>query len=122
MSDSILSNILDDPEAMKKITELAGQFASKSPAGSSPSSSSLPQADPASELMQKAVPLLTSIARSGQQAADPDRLRLLTALKPFVSASAASQFEHAVRLLSVAHMTRTAASQILSQDSPSKEV
>ena len=126
MNDSFLSGLLDDPEAMKKITELAGQLAgnpsspasdSESQAAAAPSPPAVSSApDPASELMQKAVPLLTNIAYSGQNAADPDRLRLLTALKPFLSASSASQLEHAARLLSMAHMTLTAASQLLSQD------
>lgn len=124
MSDSFLSGLFDDPEAMKKITELASQLAGTTAdnidsgtdsAPSPPTVSASP--DPSAELMQKAVPLLTSIARSGQNAANPDRLRLLSALKPFLSASSASQLEHAARLLSMAHMTRTAASQLLFHDS-----
>ena len=113
-----LSAILDNPEAMKKIAALAGEFsgnAAAAPAALPPASSdSVP--DPASELLQKAVPLLSSIARSGQNAVDPNRLRLLTALKPFVSDTTAAQLDHAARLLSVAHMTRTAASQILTKE------
>ncbi len=127
MSDSFLSGLFDDPEAMKKITELASQLAGTtadnidSGTDSTPSPPTVSASpDPSAELMQKAVPLLTSIARSGQNAANPDRLRLLSALKPFLSASSASQLEHAARLLSMAHMTRTAASQLLFHDS--KEV
>lgn len=126
MNDSFLSGLLDNPDAMQKITELAGQLAGSSAPPASAAASESPQTappsspaspgDPAAELLQKAVPLLTSIAQSGQHAADPDRLHLLTALKPFLSASSASQLEHAARLLSMAHMTRTAASQLLAQD------
>ena len=134
MNDNPLSAILDDPEAMKKIAEIAGEFAGggaspgRSPSpGPTPAFSANPSAsgsasDPATQLMQHAVPLLTSIARSGQQAADPDRLRLLTALKPFVSSGTAAQLDHAARLLSVAHMARTAAVQVLASDSSAKEV
>jgi hypothetical protein len=44
---------------------------------------------------------------------DSARLQLLTALKPFLSASAGEQIDHATRLLSMARMAKTAAGQIL---------
>lgn len=133
MSDNPLSSILNDPEAMKKITAIASEFAggaqqqsdASAPSPSIPTGAPLSDGtpDPAAELMQRAIPLLSSIAKSGQNAGDPDRLRLLTALKPFVSASTATQLDRAARLMSVAHMTRTAAVQMLAPDSSSaKEV
>ena len=120
MNTDALSAILNDPEAMKKITAIASEL-------SAPAKSAAPaaesQPDPSAELLQRAVPLLSSIAKSGQHAADPNRLRLLAALKPFVSGATASELDHAARLLSVAHMARTAAVQILSSNpSASKEV
>jgi hypothetical protein len=128
MNSNAFSAILEDPETMKKITALAGEFAGSAPSSASPASSPAKNpapsetADPAAELMQRAVPLLSSIVKSGQSLADSDRIRLLTALKPFVSPSTAAQFDRAIRLLSVAHMTRTAAVQVLAPNSPAKEV
>ena len=120
MNTDAISAILNDPEAMKKITAIASEL-------SAPAKSAAPAAesrsDPSAELLQRAVPLLSSIAQSGQHAADPDRLRLLAAIKPFVSSATASELDHAARMLSVAHMARTAAVQILSPDpSAPKEV
>lgn len=122
-----LSAILDDPNAMARIAALAGELSGgQSSAPSAPSVSSEQAApaggngdniDPASELMQRAVPILSSIAQSGRMAADSDRLRLLTALKPFLAPSVASQLDHAARLLSMAYMARTATRQIFSAQS-----
>lgn len=122
MNTDAISAILNDPEAMKKITAIASELSAPAQT-SAPAASAESQPDPAAELLQRAVPLLSSIAQSGQHAADPDRLRLLAALKPFVSTATADQLDHAARLLSVAHMARTAAVQILSPDpSAPKEV
>lgn len=138
MNNNPLSAILDDPEAMKKIASIASEFAGGAPQTASTDPDSAPSTtapaapvsapvsnmapDPAAELMQRAIPLLSSIAKSGQNAVDSDRLRLLSALKPFVSTSTSSQLDHAARLLSIAHMTRTAAVQVLAPDSSAKEV
>ena len=122
MNTDAISAILNDPEAMKKITAIASELSAPAQT-SAPTASAESQPDPAAELLQRAVPLLSSIAQSGQHAADPDRLRLLAALKPFVSDATADQLDHAARLLSVAHMARTAAVQILSSNpSAPKEV
>ena len=68
--------------------------------------------DPSAELMQKAMPVLAQIAKSGQNAVSRDKLNLLNAVKPFVADSVGTQIDHGLRLVSMARMARSAMKQI----------
>ena len=68
--------------------------------------------DPAAEMMQRALPVLGAIMQSGQGAVRQEKRALLGALKPFVTPEVASQFDHALRLVSMARMARAAMGQL----------
>lgn len=102
-----LSSLLNDPEAMQLLTSLAQQL------GGTPAPQQSAPTAPAPDMVSRAIPLLTSLARDAQHACDPDRVRLLTALKPFFGDSVGVQFDHAVQLLSAAHMLRLVLTQLL---------
>lgn len=67
--------------------------------------------NPSAELLQKVMPMLNQFLRSGQTAVKPEKLHLLNAMKPFVSSDVGGQLDHAMRLVSVARMARTAMRQ-----------
>ena len=89
MENDMLSSLLSDPEslqnAMKTVSDLLG---------GQPSAQAEPQStyDPASEMMQKALPVIGAIAQSGQNAVKPEKRALLGALKPFVAEEVSGQF------------------------------
>ena len=103
MENDMLSSLLSDPEslqnAMKTVSDLLG---------GQPSTQTEPQNayDPASEMMQKALPVIGAIAQSGQNAVKPEKRALLGALKPFVAEEVSGQFDRALRLVSMARMAR----------------
>ena len=68
--------------------------------------------DPAAEMMQRALPVLGAIMQSGQGAVRQEKRALLGALKPFVTPEVAGQFDHALRLVSMARMARAAMGQL----------
>lgn len=68
--------------------------------------------DPSAELMSKAMPVISAIARSGQTAISREKANLLNSLKPFVAENVGGQLDHAMRLVSIARMARSAMSQI----------
>lgn len=82
--------------------------------GGQPSAQTEPQNayDPASEMMQKALPVIGAIAQSGQNAVKPEKRALLGALKPFVAEEVSGQFDRALRLVSMARMARAALGQV----------
>ena len=76
--------------------------------------------DPSADLMRKVMPVINTIARSGQHAVNRDRANLLQSFKPFVTDNVGSQFDHAIRLVSIARMAKNTMLQLGSeQSSPS---
>lgn len=123
-SSDLFSSLLQNPETMRQLASLAsevmGGMASQSPPsdGSAPAPQTLPAApqqapDPTSDLMRKAMPALSAIAQSAHGTADPARVQLLHALKPFVSPKTCEQIDHAERILSMARLAKAAAGQFL---------
>lgn len=109
MENDMLSSLLSDPEAlqnaMKTVSDLLGGQTS---AQTEPQNTY----DPASEMMQKALPVIGAIAQSGQNAVKPEKRALLGALKPFVAEEVSGQFDRALRLVSMARMARAALGQV----------
>ena len=63
-------------------------------------------------LFWRALPVLGAIMQSGQGAVRQEKRALLGALKPFVTPEVAGQFDHALRLVSMALMARAAMGQL----------
>ena len=82
MENDMLSSLLSDPEALQNAMKTVSDLL-----GGQPSAQTEPQNayDPASEMMQKALPVIGAIAQSGQNAVKPEKRALLGALKPFVA-------------------------------------
>ena len=103
MENDMLSSLLSDPEslqnAMKTVSDLLG---------GQPSTQTEPQNayDPASEMMQKALPVIGAIAQSGQNAVKPEKRALLGAEE------VSGRFDRALRLVSMARMARAALGQV----------
>ncbi len=68
--------------------------------------------DPSAELMRKVMPVINTIARSGKHAVNQDRANLLQSFKPFVTNNVGNQFDHAIRLVSIARMAKDAMLQL----------
>lgn len=68
--------------------------------------------DPSAEFMSRAMPVISAIARSGQTAVSREKANLLNSLKPFVAENVGGQLDHAMRLVSMARMARSAMSQL----------
>ncbi|MGE4549263.1 MAG: hypothetical protein AB7C89_06905 [Intestinibacillus sp.] len=83
-----------------------GNFSPPRPSGASASY------DPSAELLSKAMPVLNAIARSGANSVSREKVNLLNSLKPFVAGGIGGQLDHAMRLVSMARMARTAMGQI----------
>lgn len=138
-NNNMFSDILNDPEklqsAISAASSLLGGSASPAPPSrpapqSAAPASAPPQAvpppmmagapgarsgaayDPSAELMRKVMPVINSIARSGQTAVNRDRANLLQSFKPFVTDNVGSQFDHAIRLVSIARMAKDAMLQL----------
>ncbi len=110
MDHDTLSSLLNDPEALQNaISAVSGMLGGTAAAGTQPPASDY---DPTAELMEKALPVISTIVQSGQSAVKQEKRALLGALKPFVTEQAASQFDHAVRLVSLANMARAAMGQL----------
>ena len=117
MENDMLSSLLSDPEALQNAMKTVSDLL-----GGQPSAQTEPQNayDPASEMMQKALPVIGAIAQSGQNAVKPEKRALLGALKPFVAEEVSGQFDRALRLVSMARMARAALGQVnLSADAVS---
>ena len=108
MKDDMLSSLLNDPEALQNAMKTVSDLL-----GGEPAAQQAPQSayDPASEMMQRALPVLGAIAQSGQHAVKPEKRALLGALKPFVAEEVSGQFDRALRLVSMARMARAALGQ-----------
>ena len=98
MENDMLSSLLSDPEALQNAMKTVSDLL-----GGQPSAQTEPQNayDPASEMMQKALPVIGAIAQSGQNAVKPEKRALLGALKPFVAEEVSGQFDRALRLVSI---------------------
>lgn len=95
----LLSQVLQDPEAMQKLSGIAAELMG------SPSASPNAPADAAAP---------PHPANS--------RAELLHALRPFLSEETRTQIAHAERILSMARMAKTAARQVLPPDGRTKEL
>ena len=109
MDNDMLSSLLNDPtalqNAMKTVSDLFGS-------GTSSAAPAAPDYDPSAELVERALPVVSAVLQSGQSAVSREKRALLGALKPFVTDEVAGQFDHAVRLVSMARMARAALGQI----------
>lgn len=108
MDNDMLSSLLSDPEAlqnaMKTVSGMLGGAEQSAP-------SSTNNYDPTAEWMERALPVFGAIVQSGQGAVKQEKRALLGALKPFVTDEVAGQFDHAMRLVSMARMARAALGQ-----------
>lgn len=108
MGNDMLSSLLSDPEAlqnaMKTVSGMLG--------GAEPSPAPTDDYDPTADMMQHALPVIGAIVQSGQSAVRQEKRALLGALKPFVTDEVAGQFDHALRLVSMARMARAAMGQL----------
>ena len=70
MENDMLSSLLSDPEALQNAMKTVSDLL-----GGQPSAQTEPQNayDPASEMMQKALPVIGAIAQSGQHAVKPEK-------------------------------------------------
>lgn len=84
-----------------------------------------PQAMPpdplAASVMAKALPVISAVAESGRHAVRAERINLLNALRPFVSDSIGEQMTHAVKLVSLAKMAKTAMGELGVNTTPSTQ-
>ena len=134
MENDMLSSLLRDPAALQSAVQAVSGLLGGAPAdGDDPAAaqssrhtaSGLPGGaperaqgtaadsyDPAAEMMQRALPVLGAIMQSGQGAVRQEKRALLGALKPFVTPEVADQFDHAMRLVSMARMARAAMGQL----------
>ena len=134
MEHDMLSSLLRDPAALQSAVQaVSGLLGGTAADGGDPAAaqssrytaSGLPGGvseraqgaaagsyDPAAEMMQRALPVLGAIMQSGQGAVRQEKRALLGALKPFVTPEVAGQFDHALRLVSMARMARAAMGQL----------
>ena len=109
MDNDMLSSLLSDPEAlqnaMQAVSGILGGMGQSTPQPAN-------DYDPTADMMQRALPVIGAIVQSGQGAVRQEKRALLGALKPFVTDEVAGQFDHALRLVSMARMARAAMGQI----------
>ncbi|MFR1151642.1 MAG: hypothetical protein ACLSDM_08955 [Butyricicoccus sp.] len=108
MENDMLSSLLSDPEALQNAMKTVSDLLASAVRTDRPQNAY----DPASEMMQKALPVIGAIAQSGQNAVKPEKRALLGALKPFVAEEVSGQFDRALRLVSMARMARAALGQV----------
>ena len=132
MDDTMLSSILNDPEKLQSAISMASSLLggageappsreAEAPEDAAPQETVSPSPppvrrasafDPSADLMQKAMPVLAEIAKSGQNAVSREKLNLLNAVKPFVAETVGTQIDHGLRLVSIARMARSAMKQL----------
>ncbi len=139
---NLLSELLSDPKKVNQLLETASSLLKDSSPGEGKPESSSPSPPPQTEskpqppkeastlpvqshdnltysagnLIQKLMPVLTAMNQSGQKAVNPDKWNLLHALKPFVASDVSQQMERAIRLISIARMTKTAMQELGGHD------
>ena len=92
----LLYSLLQDPEAMQKLSGMAAQLLGDADAPAEPA--------------------------APPRGTDAARIQLLHALRPFLSENTCAQIAHADRILSLARMTKTAVRQVLPPDGRTKEL
>ena len=108
MDNDMLSSLLSDPEALQNAMKtVSGMLGGAEQSASSAAN----DYDPTAEWMERALPVFGAIVQSGQGAIKQEKRALLGALKPFVTDEVAGQFDHAMRLVSMARMARAALNQ-----------
>lgn len=110
MDNDLFSSLLNDPNALQNAMKMASEALGGGGAAA-PASSPSRDYDPSAELMEKALPVLGNIVQSGQSAVKQEKRALLNAVKPFVTDQVSTQFDHAMRLVSMARMARAALEQ-----------
>ena len=109
MDNDMLSSLLSDPEAlqnaMQAVSGILGGMGQPAPPPAN-------DYDPTADMMQRALPVIGAIVQSGQGAVRQEKRALLGALKPFVTDEVAGQFDHALRLVSMARMARAAMGEL----------
>ncbi len=109
MDNDMLSSLLNDPEALQNAMQAVSGMLGSTAAPASPSAGDY---DPTADMMQHALPVISAIVKSGQGAVRQEKRALLGALKPFVTDEVAGQFDHALRLVSMARMARAAMGEL----------
>ena len=108
MDNDMLSSLLSDPEALQNAMKtVSGMLGGAEQSASSAAN----DYDPTAEWMERALPVFGAIVQSGQGAVKQEKRARLGALKPFVTDEVAGQFDHAMRLVSMARMARAALNQ-----------
>lgn len=113
MDNDMLSSLLNNPDALQNAMKTISDML-RDPQQSDASTNN--DYDPSAELMERALPMITSILQSGQGAVNQEKRALLNAVKPFVSNEVAAQFDHAMRLVSMARIARTIINELHPQD------
>lgn len=113
--EDMLSSLLSDPEKLQQAISVASSFLGGEQENNNQNqdrnSINTDFDDPSLMLMQKAMPVISQIAQSGQSAVSYEKRQLLHAVKPFVSEPIQSQIDHAIKLVGMAKMAKTALHQ-----------
>lgn len=118
LDTSMLSSLLSDPDALKNAISAISGILGSTPASAPAAPPSAPASpDPSIELLEKALPALSTVVQNGKSAVSSEKRTLLNALKPFVAEHIAGQFDHAVRLVSMARMAQSALGQLVHTES-----
>ena len=110
MDQEMLSSLLNDPEALQNAVQTVSGLLGGGTDAAVPQSGA--DYDPTADWVGRALPVLGTIVQSGQSAVPHEKRALLGALKPFVTDEVAGQFDHAMRLVSMARMARAALGQL----------
>lgn len=127
--NEMLESLLSDPEKLQSAIAMASSLlgggvpntAPPIPAPQSiptqpPAPAQPPSYDPTNELIAKAIPLLTQVMQTSQQAITPEKKALLQAVKPFLSDTAGMQIDHGMRLVMLAHIASAVMGQFGRKD------
>ena len=109
MDNDMLSSLLSDPEALQNAMQAVSGILDGMGQPAPPPANDY---DPTADMMQRALPVIGAIVQSGQGAVRQEKRALLGALKPFVTDEVAGQFDHALRLVSMARMARAAMGEL----------
>lgn len=111
--EDMLSSLLSDPEKLQQAISVASSFLGGEQENNNQENNSIKTDfdDPSLMLMQKAMPVISQIAQSGQSAVSYEKRQLLHAVKPFVSEPIQIQIDHAIKLVGIAKMAKTALHQ-----------
>lgn len=107
-ASDVVSSLLSDPDAVEKLSGLASELMG---GGAPPPPPPVPpvSSQPMRPVSPQPMPPMPGMSmKTGGK-----RMQLLTALKPFLSSHTCSQIDHAVHILSMARMARTAATQFV---------